>query len=94
MDSWKRFDVSSLPNKKAFYSGLNMEDITDVDYKHAKRVFKIFNNKSTGEYVSMSVCEYMLRVINYYFHMFLRILEINLLKYMNLNLFIFYQHLD
>ena len=34
MDSWKRFE-KSLPNKEDFYSILNMEDITDVDYIHA-----------------------------------------------------------
>ena len=27
-----------------------MEDITDIGYKHAKKVFKIFNNKSIGDY--------------------------------------------
>ena len=37
MDSWERFDETSLPDKKAFYS-FNMEDITDVDYRHAKRI--------------------------------------------------------
>ena len=31
MDSWERFNETSLPNKEAFYSSLNMEDITDVD---------------------------------------------------------------
>ena len=36
MDSWKRFDEKSLPNKEDFYSSLNMEDIADVDYRHAK----------------------------------------------------------
>ena len=36
MDSWERFNETSLPDKKVFYSNLNMEDITDVDYKHAK----------------------------------------------------------
>ena len=25
-----------------------MEDITDVDYRHAKRVYKEFNNKDLG----------------------------------------------
>ena len=33
---WKRFDESSLPDKEGFYSSINMEDITDVDYRHAK----------------------------------------------------------
>ena len=27
-----------------------MEDITDVDYRHAKRVFKNFNNKKLGDH--------------------------------------------
>ena len=30
IDSWERFDETSLPDKEAFYSSLNMEDITDV----------------------------------------------------------------
>ena len=34
-----------LPEKKAFYSSLIMEDITDVNYRHAKSVFKYFSNK-------------------------------------------------
>ena len=35
MDSWKRFDEALLPNKKAFYSKLYLEDITNKDYTHA-----------------------------------------------------------
>ena len=51
MDSWERFDETSLPNKGAFYSSLNMEDITDFDYRHAKRVVKYFNDKNLGDFV-------------------------------------------
>ena len=40
MDSWERLDETPLPDKEAFYSSLNMEDITDVDHRHVKRVFK------------------------------------------------------
>ena len=40
MDSWERFDETSLPDKEAFYSGLNMEDITDADHRHANKVFR------------------------------------------------------
>ena len=29
-----------LPEKEDFYNHLNMEDITDVDYAHIKRVSK------------------------------------------------------
>ena len=46
MDSWERFDEASLPDKEGFYSSLSMEDTTNVDYKHAKRVFKNLNNRS------------------------------------------------
>ena len=44
-DSWERFDETSLPKKEDFYSDLNMEGITNVDYKHAKRVWKNFKIK-------------------------------------------------
>ena len=37
MDSWERFYETSLPDKKEFYSSLDMENITDVDYRHAKK---------------------------------------------------------
>ena len=32
-----------------------MEDITDVDYRHAKRVFKSLNNKNLGDYYDLYV---------------------------------------
>ena len=50
LDTWERFYETSLPDKEAFYSNLNMEDITDVDYRHAKRVFKNLSNKNLGDY--------------------------------------------
>ena len=50
MDSWKKFNEELLPDKEAFYSSLNVEDIIDGDYRHAKRVFKNFNNKTLGDY--------------------------------------------
>ena len=50
MDSWERFDETSLPDKGAFHSGLNMEYITDVDHRHAKRVHKNLNYKNLGYY--------------------------------------------
>ena len=50
MDSWERFNETSLPDKESFYSNPNMEDISDVDYKHAKIVFKYLINKNLGDY--------------------------------------------
>ena len=55
MDSWERFDGTSMPDKEAFYSTLNKKDITDVDHRHAKRVFKEFNNKNLGDYHDLYV---------------------------------------
>ena len=55
MDSWKRFDETSLSDKEAFYSNLNMEDITDVDYRHGKKVFKEFKLKHLGDYHDLYV---------------------------------------
>ena len=55
MDSWEIFDEASLPDKEAFYRSLNMEDITDVDHRHAKRVFKNLNKKNLGDYHGLYV---------------------------------------
>ena len=35
MGSWKKLDETLLPGKEDFYSNINMEDITNADYKHA-----------------------------------------------------------
>ena len=37
MDSWEKFDETALPPKEAFYSNLNLEDISDEDYKYAQK---------------------------------------------------------
>ena len=55
MDSWQRFDEKSLPDKEAFYSNLNMEDITDIDYRHGKTVFEYIINKNLGDYHDLYV---------------------------------------
>ena len=36
-DDWEKLNEISLPEKEDFYSHLNMEDITDADYKHIKK---------------------------------------------------------
>ena len=55
MDSLERLDETSFPDKEAFCSSLNMEDITNVDYRHAEKVFKKFNNKNLGDYHDLYV---------------------------------------
>ena len=55
MDTWERFDEILLPNKEDFHSSLNMEDNTDVDYRHAKKVFKEFKMNNLGDYHDLYV---------------------------------------
>ena len=50
MDDWEKFIEATLPEKEGFYSQLNMEDIADADYVHAKRVCKDFEIKDLGKY--------------------------------------------
>ena len=42
MDSWQRFDETSLPDKKEFYNNLAMENIVDADCKDAEKVWNQF----------------------------------------------------
>ena len=51
----EKFHETTLPEKEDFYSHLNMEDITDADYAHAKRVCKDFEIKNLGEYQDLYV---------------------------------------
>ena len=37
MGGWQRFNEIPLPQKKNLYINLNMENITNVEYKYAKR---------------------------------------------------------
>ena len=89
MDSLERCNETTLPNKKALYSKLYREDITDEDYIYASKVFEEFKLKNLGEYHDLYVqADTLLLVV------FLKNLEINVLKYTNIILLIFYQHLD
>ena len=40
MDNWEMSNEKLLAEREGFYGHLNMEDITDVDYTHRKRVWK------------------------------------------------------
>ena len=53
--SWERFDETSLPDKEAFYSSLNMEGIASVDYWHAKRLYKESKINNLGDYHDLYV---------------------------------------
>ena len=55
MDSWEKFNETSIPDKETFYSELNKECITDEYYAHAQKVWKIFKIKHLGEYHDLHV---------------------------------------
>ena len=38
MNEWDKFNNTTLLEKENFYSNFHVEDITDLDYNHAKRV--------------------------------------------------------
>ena len=84
MDSWERFDETTVLPKEIFHSNLNLEDISNEDYTHAQKVWDVFEIKNLGEY--------MLKVIRYCLQMCLKILEISVLKYMGLILYILCLH--
>ena len=65
MDDWEKFDETLLREKGDIYSHLYMEDISDADYAHAKRVCKDFEIKnlwrmswfaSSKRYIIVSRC--------------------------------------
>ena len=56
MDSSEKFDEeTSLPDKKAFYSNLNLEDVSDDDYGHAQKVWDVFEIKNCAKYHDLYV---------------------------------------
>ena len=55
MNSWNKFDELQIPTMNKFYRELTMENITNSDYRHDKRVFKTFNNKNVGDYHDLYV---------------------------------------
>ena len=50
-----------VPLKKAFYSELNLEDITDKDCNHAQNVWEVFGKYNLGKYHELYVhCDTLL----------------------------------
>ena len=38
MDSWEKFNETSLPSKEDFHSNLNMENIDGIHYRHGNKL--------------------------------------------------------
>ena len=88
MDIWKIFNETSLPGTNAFYSELNLEDITDKDYAHTQKVWEVFEIKNLADYHDLYVQYDTLLLAD--------VLETfqSALKYMGLILSVFYLHQD
>ena len=50
MDSLERFKETKLPPKEAFYSRLTEEDISNEDYTHAKKIWRVFKMEHFQDY--------------------------------------------
>ena len=55
MDNWGKFDETTLPPIEAFYSNLNVENISDEDCAHAQKVWEVFGIKNRSEYHDLYV---------------------------------------
>ena len=58
MSSWDKFEESQLPSIEAFYSNLNMSNVSEGDYQHAQKVWKEFGIRNLG-IIAISVFEQM-----------------------------------
>ena len=45
MDTWNKFEETSLPLKDAFYIRINMKGIRDLDYEHAQQVWNTMEKR-------------------------------------------------
>ena len=55
MDSSEKFDETTLPPKESFYSNLNLENISDEGYLHARKVWVVFEIRNLGEYHNLYI---------------------------------------
>ena len=52
IDEWDKSNEKVLPGKESFYSNLTLENISEIDYAHAN---KVFNINYLGEYHDLYV---------------------------------------
>ena len=50
INSWERFNETSLPSKKSLYSELDLEYISVKDYLHSQKVWEEFGIRNLGGY--------------------------------------------
>ena len=75
MDSWEKFDETTLPSEEVFYSNLNLKDISDEDYAHPQKVWDVFEIRKLGEYRDLYVQSDTLLLSDVLIHLQMKILE-------------------
>ena len=86
MDDWEKFTETTLSEKEDSYILLNMEDITNADYVHAKRVFKDYKRKNLGEYHELYIQSDTLLladVFENFTNMFINIYELDPVEFLS-----------
>ena len=66
MDSWEKFDETTLPPKSDFYSELTLKGISSEYYANAQKVWKVFEIKYRGDYHDLHVQSDTLLVADIY----------------------------
>ena len=64
MSSWYKLKESQRPPIEAFYSSLNMSNVSEGDYEHAQRVWKEFRIHSLGEYHNLYLRTDVILLVN------------------------------
>ena len=86
IDDWQKFNEASISEKEDFHSHLNMEDITDADYAHTKKVCKDFEIKKLGGYHELYAQSDTLlfdEVFENFRNMYLKIYELHPAKFLS-----------
>lgn len=89
MNNQKGFNKTTLATKEEIYRNLIMEDITDENYKHAKRVWRDIKLQNLGDYLDLCNQSYTLLLADLF-----KKFRKNCIETMNLILFSFFQHQD
>ena len=86
IDDWEKFNKTTFAGKEDFHSHLIMEDITDEDYGHVKKVCKDFKIRNLGEYHNFYVQNDTLLLANAFenfINMWINICELEPAKFLS-----------
>ena len=64
MSSWDKFEETQLPPIEAFYSNLNMSNVSEDDYQHMQKVWSTFNINNLDGYHNLYLCTDVILLAN------------------------------